>query len=89
MKEYISTVVGIAANNSVIRATKYVSPKVVVRAVRKRYGKRINKRGNVEIILTIGRPNYIEREFVKLCQKAKVPFPVREVQIKLYSPKKR
>ena len=35
---------------------------------------------NIEIILTIGKPNYLEREFIKKCVKAKEPFPVKKIQ---------
>lgn len=70
-----------------IRATKFLSPKLIVRAVRKTFDKRILTRGNVEITLTIGRPNYVEREFIKECQEAKEPFPVKRIQLKLYNPK--
>ncbi len=79
-------------NNSVdtvIKATEYVSPKLIFRAVRTMYGKSKPRKGdNVQITLTIGRPNYVEREFIKLCQKANEPFPVKRVQLKLYTPKK-
>ena len=73
--------------NEVIKATQFISPKLIVRAVRKRFRKRILKESNIEIHLTIGRPNYLEREFIKDCLKAKEPFPVKKVQLKLYDPK--
>lgn len=79
-------VVNWCAYGDAVKAVKYVTPKLVVRATRKLYGKRINKSHNIEITLTIGRPNYIEREFIKLCQKAKEPFPVKNIQFKLYKP---
>lgn len=74
---------------NVVKATEYISPKLIIRAVRKRYGKKIDKRGNVEIYLTIGRPNYLERIFIKDCQKAGEPFPVKRVQLKVYDPKRK
>lgn len=72
----------------IIRATDYFSPKFIIRAVRKTYGKKIVK-GNIEIALTIGKPNYAEREFIKLCQKANEPFPVKKLQLKVYNPKRK
>lgn len=74
-------------NGGVIKATEYIDPKLIVRATLKRFGKKIIKNHNFEIILTIGRPNYIEREFIKLCKKANEPFPIKKVQLKLYNPK--
>lgn len=76
-------------NQNAYKATYYISPKEIIRAVRKRYKFGKNKKTlprkdhNIEIMLTIGRPNYTEREFIKLCQKAKEPFPVKKIQIKV------
>jgi hypothetical protein len=66
------------------RATKYISEKLVVKAtVRNR-----ERRGlHTELVFTIGRPNYAEREFIKECKKAGESFPVKKVQIQW--PKKR
>jgi hypothetical protein len=75
--------------NNAYKATYYVSTKEIIRVVRKRYkfGKKKKslprKDHNIEMILTIGRPNYTEREFIKLCQKAKEPFPIKKIQIKV------
>ena len=76
-------------DHSIVKATKFISPKHIVRAVRKQYGKKINTRGNIEVTLTIGRPNYAEREFIKTLQKAKEPFPVKNVLLKHFVAKKR
>lgn len=71
------------------RATKYLSEKEVVTATRKLFGNKIDKRDrNIEIILKIGRPNYIEREFIKQCKKAGEPFPVKKIQLK-FPPKRK
>ena len=75
-------------NQSAYKATHYINPKMIIRAVRKRFTtktgkKRIaNSRANLEVIITCGRPNYIEREFIKKCIKAKEPFPVKKIQLK-------
>lgn len=77
--------------NNAMKAVKYVSPKSIIRAVRKTYkynGRKINKELKMEVNLTIGHPNYREREFVRLCQQAKEPFPVKKIQLK-YPPKKK
>lgn len=67
-------------------ATKVLEPKLVVRLTRRlKYSKR-NQRN--EYVLTIGKPNHLEREFIKACIKAKEPFPVKKVQIK-FNPVKR
>lgn len=61
-------------------ARAYVSPKLVVRAVRRKY-----RRGSIyaargfEVVLNVGRPNYEERKFIADCQKVKMKFPVNKV----------
>jgi hypothetical protein len=63
-------------------ATKYLDEKTIVRASRKVFKGKLSK-GNIEIILTIGKPNYSEREFIKKCKKAGEPFPIKKIQLKL------
>jgi len=70
-----------------IKATQFISPKEIIRAVRKSYKfsgtrKLPRKDQNIEITLTIGKPNYVEREFIKKCIKAKEPFPIKKIQLK-------
>ena len=66
---------------NIVMATQYISPKFIFRATRKTH-KHQRKDSNVEIYLTIGKPNYREREFIKLCIKAKESFPLKKVQLK-------
>lgn len=69
-------------------AIRYLSPKLVVKATHKnRPAIRRDERNHIEFIVTIGKPNYAERKFIKLCQKAGEPFPVAKTQLKFY-PKK-
>lgn len=70
-------------------ATKYLDPKRVVRATRISYksGKKGRRKfapadKEVEVRLHVGRPNYLEREFVVKCKKAREPFPVKKIQLK-------
>lgn len=74
-----------------VRVTKYMSRNHIIRATRKTYGKKI-VRGNVEITLVIGKPNYAEREYIKnviLFENKKAKFPMEGVVVKLYHPKKK
>ena len=89
---YSQVVATILANNNVMRAVKYISPKEVVRATRRSfriYNRKTRKGQSIEILLHIGRPNYLEREFIALCQKAKEPFPIKRIQLKLWNPPKK
>lgn len=84
MKNYNEVIEAIISTGA-LKATKYLSPKEIVRGVRKSYrfnGRKVIKGANIEITLTIGKPNYIEREFIKACQKANEPFPVKKIQLK-------
>ncbi len=65
------------------KATLFLSPTEVVRATRRWYrGRKTQDGRRVEIEITIGRPNYQERDLVKVLKKAGEPFPVRKVQLK-------
>lgn len=87
MKTYYDEVLEGIVKGDAIRATKFIGPKNIIRASRRLSGGRIPK-GNIEIILTIGKPNYAEREFIKICEKVKEPFPIRKIQLKFCRPKK-
>lgn len=77
-------VVSWVCQEKIYSAAKYLSEKLVVRAVRKRYkGKLPAKNQNFEMSLVIGRPNYKQKEFIKDCKKAGESFPVKSIQIKV------
>lgn len=69
-------------------ATKYIDDKTIVRATRRLYGYRKHSKSpwrkgeNIEISLTIGRPNYAERQFIKSVKKSGESFPIRKIQLK-------
>ena len=67
-------------DNGVRQATKYLSPKLVVKATAQTFkGKRL--KGNETLVVTIGRPNYDGREFIKKCKKAGEALP-KKIQLK-------
>lgn len=63
------------------KAVKYLSPTLVVRATKPKFKRRSDSRTGT-IVLTVGRPNYAHRQFIKKCKKAGEPFPVKRVQLK-------
>ncbi|MFA5382080.1 MAG: hypothetical protein WC356_02860 [Candidatus Micrarchaeia archaeon] len=81
MKKYYGEVAFEVFNNSFKRATKYVSDNLTVKATSRCV------RAAKELILTAGKPNYAERKFIKLCKKAGEKFPIKKIQLKLYSKK--
>src|SRR6476660_7552069 len=85
---WVADVIGhVLYDLTIRRATKYISPKLVITATAKSY--RIEKEnqrrdGRVsrhEIIMKIGSPNSKEHEYIKLLKKADVKFPVRNIEI--------
>lgn len=69
------------------KATVYIEPDLVVKAARQhRFGLRER---STTYVVTIGKPNYEEREFIKKCKAAKESFPIKKVQLKYYLPKVR
>ena len=67
------------------RATVYLDEKTVV-ACTARHPHDDRCRSHA-YVLKIGKPNFVERRFIRLCKEAGEPLPVRKVQIKWW-PKK-
>ncbi len=67
-------------NGGAKRATKYLSPSLVVKATR--IGKLDLRDSRQSFIVTVGAPNYAERLFVKDYKLTGEPFPVRKIQLK-------
>lgn len=78
----IAKVVEATLKAGAVRGTYFVSPSEVIRVTRRRYGKNTKKvrSSPVELTVTIGRPNYREREMIRTMQKAKEPFPVKKIR---------
>lgn len=76
----VGKVVGALVASGAKRATLYLSAKERVSA--QYVGDRDGRVSRHSIIVTIGTPNYQDREFIKRCRRAREPFPVRKVQLK-------
>lgn len=63
------------------KATKYLDEKLTVKATKKRYKKGVVHRA-IDIVFTIGKPNYEERDFIKKAKRAGEPFPIKKIQLK-------
>lgn len=68
------------------RATLYVSPLETVKVTSRN---RKPRHGNLELVVTIGRPNWHERQRIKQFNKVKEPYPVKIVQLQYRPNKKR
>lgn len=60
-------------------AVKYVSPQLRAKAT-KRFKTSAASKG-MEIVVTVGKPNWSERKFVKQCELAGEKFPVQRLQM--------
>lgn len=69
-----------ALSPSVRKATAYVSPTFVITATRRH--KPDGRAKSVELVVKIGKPNFRERQFIALCKKAGMAFPLRQIQLK-------
>lgn len=67
------------------KATVYFDDQTVIRATAR--GKLDARARSTTIVLTVGKPNFVERRFIRLCHKAGEPLPVKKVQLKFW-PKK-
>jgi hypothetical protein len=74
-------VINAIVTTTAIKATSYLSEKLVINATRKRFNGKIVK-SNIEILLKIGNPNFAERKFIKLYKKAGEKFPIKKIQLK-------
>lgn len=68
-------------------ATLYLAPNLVVRATWRHKPKANHIRE--EMVLTFGKPNYLERLFVKQAVEAHEPFPIRKVLLKAWPVKRK
>jgi len=73
----VAKVFKILAESGAYRATGYLSPKLTIKATF------VNKES---VLITVGRPNYAERKFIKLAKKAGEKFPIRKIQLKWPNP---
>lgn len=83
--QHVEAVVRAVLDGLAWKATKYVSPRLVIRASQKRYKrstKMLGTRDNADIVLTIGRPNYLERKFILQAKLAGEPFPIKKIQLR-------
>ncbi len=61
------------------KATKLLTPGLKVTACRRHKARKNST--SVELLLTIGKPNFAERKFIRDCQKAGEKFPIRKVRV--------
>lgn len=76
------------SDRSIKTVTYYESPKKTIRLTKKHRSDGYKSARYSTYALTIGAPNYLAVRFIKACQKAGEPFPVKKPQINFYPKKK-
>lgn len=76
-----SVVKAIENDKSLYRATRILSPDTIVRATRRN---KSTRQFGFEVILSVTRPNYEERQFIKLLKKSNEPFPLKRLRFKYF-----
>lgn len=64
------------------KATAYLSENYVIKATHQ-FKPMKHDRGNT-LLVTCGKPNFLERRFVRLCKKAGVVFPLKQLQLEWF-----
>ena len=77
MKNVYSELIKAIEIDGAKKATAYQSENTTIKATL-----RSKDRSQLQILLTIGKPNYQERQFIKLCKKAGEKFPIKKIQLK-------
>ena len=73
----VSDVVNATIGLGMYQVARIISSSAVVRATRRGAKKKIDRRSkDVDIVLSIGRPNYAERKAIKAAKKAGQSFPL-------------
>jgi hypothetical protein len=87
--KHIESTISALLNAEARKAIRYISERQIVRASRRLSRGRIDKRGNIEVALTIGRPNYEERKAIRAFKRAGARFPVKKLALKFPKRKNR
>lgn len=78
--KYIGNLVDLVLNTENRKAVKYISPTLTIKATLR--GKRDKRNKHKTVLVTVGAPNYLERQFIKKAKAAGEPFPVKKIQLK-------
>jgi len=78
-RAYVRKAVEAVLETDAKTATVFMAPNQIIRATRRMY-KRGNSRGPTEVLLTLGKPNYKERNLIKVYKATKQKFPITRVQ---------
>jgi len=75
---YVNKLVELVYFHNLKTAVKYIDENTVVKATMRDH----SNVKHYEILVTIGRPNYAERAFIRMAKKAGEPFPIKKIHVK-------
>ncbi len=79
-KDMYGKIAELIVEDGASKATAFLSDHLTIKATRRLYQGEIDGRSkHIEILFSIGVPNYQEREFIKKAKKAGEPFPIKKV----------
>ena len=86
LRKMFGELAGCILEGGAFKAVKYLDEKLTIKATRRLYkynGRKVDKRRRTtEILFTLGRPNYEEREFIKKAKQVGEMFPIKKIQMK-------
>lgn len=86
MRKLGEAVGDVLCGTNIRRATAYISPTLTIKATAQR--KQDARDKSATALVTIGKPNFVERRYIRVCQKAGMTFPLRQIQWKHWPKKK-
>lgn len=86
MKKLGQCVGDVLTGENVRRATAYMSPALTIKATAQR--RQDGRDKSATCLVTVGRPNFVERRFIGVCKKAGMAFPLIQIQWKFWPKKK-
>ncbi len=79
LKNVVADTIAAVIDRKARKVITFLSPKLVVKAANKVFGGKLS-RGNDELVVTIGKPNYEERVIVKKLKRLHVKYPFIKVK---------
>lgn len=84
--DQVSGAAGDVLCGKIRQSTAYLSPKLTIKATAQR--KQDKRAKQITMLVTIGAPNFVERRFIRVCQKKGQSLPLGQRHFKLWPKKK-
>ena len=78
-RSWVARVINLVLSDSSVKKASYIISPVLTITGTRRCKTRKNDR-TVEMVLTIGKPNFANRQFIKLAKASGEPFPIKKIR---------